>query len=68
MGSFEQRTGILFPLLVSCIERGISEKTRATFGVFLVIIIIIIIMGIKAVSYFLCFSSFCTIFKLASVI
>jgi hypothetical protein len=25
-------------------------------------------MGIKAVSYFLCFSSFCTIFKLASVI
>jgi hypothetical protein len=39
MGSFEQRTGILFPLLVSCIERGISEKTRATFGVFLIIII-----------------------------
>jgi uncharacterized membrane protein YfhO len=38
MGSFEQRTGILFPLLVSCIERGISEKTRATFGVFLIII------------------------------
>jgi hypothetical protein len=67
MGSFEQRTGILFPLLVSCIERGISEKTRATFGVFL-IIIIFFFMGIKAVSYFLCFSSFCTISKLASVI
>lgn len=40
LGSFEQRTGILFPLLVSCIERGISEKTRATLVVFLVIIII----------------------------